>query len=138
MLIENFGTTRLSGREKGSMCNRAPLAKMYTIYNQKTMGRYMVKSRNMTLRQIFTSIRQYREGLHQGLIEKCPHKLGIADFNHVPRTCISSIPPTRFSLQVIVTLKLYETSRKILKLLFGVIADWLHKRGMLPFTKKVL
>ena len=57
MLIENFGTTRLSGGEKGSMCNRAPFARIYTIYKKKTIDRYMVKTRDMTLRQIVTNIR---------------------------------------------------------------------------------
>ena len=64
MLIENFGTTKLSGGAKGSMSNRAPFAKIYTIYIKKTIGRYIVKTRNMTLRQIVTNIRRYRGGVH--------------------------------------------------------------------------
>jgi len=42
-----------------------------------------------------------------------------------------------FLLQVLVTLKLYEDPRKILKLLFDVISVLLNKRGMLQSKKKV-
>ena len=46
----------------------------------------MVKTRNMTLRQIVTNLQYYRGGIHLGLIENCPHNMGIADVNHVPWT----------------------------------------------------
>ena len=46
MLIENFGTTRLSGGEKGSMCNRAPFAKIYRIYIKNNRKVYCETSKH--------------------------------------------------------------------------------------------
>ena len=55
MLIEKFGTTRLNGERK-DQCVTGRLLQKFTQYIiKKTVGRYMVKTRNMTLRQIVTN-----------------------------------------------------------------------------------
>ena len=51
MLIEKFGTTRLSGvRERINVQQGACLLQKFTQYTiRKTVGRYMVKIQDMTL-----------------------------------------------------------------------------------------
>ena len=58
----------------------------------KKKVRYMVKTRNKPLRQIVIKIRLHRGGTRWDFIENCPHRLGIADVNHVPITFIKFHP----------------------------------------------